>query len=148
MRFLGEFAMKVLLFLIYTLGFTYFLFGIIDHLQKQERSVESLFWSATATLINTTLIASVLAMIGAYHLYLLLAIHALELIVIILISHRKNFLYSPKAFFLRLKSYDFKILPAVILVVALALYAICNKKSGRWPPFASFFLNPLYPNTD
>ena len=116
--------MKVLLFLTYALGFSYFLFGIIDHLQKQKRSVESLFWSATATLINTTLVASILAMIGTYHFYLLLAIHVLELIVIIFIARRKNFLYGPKTFLLRLKSYEFKILPAIILVVALALYAL------------------------
>lgn len=126
--------MEILCFLIYALGFTYLLFGIIDRLQKQERSVESLFWSATATLVNTTLIATILTIASVYHFWLLLAIHGLEAAVLVLIGWHKKLLYSPKTFWARLKSYDFHILPAIILVVALALYALLPSNfmlSGR-----------------
>ena len=116
--------MKLFLFLLYALGFSYALFGIIDSLQKKQRAVESLFWAAATALINTTLLATALAMLGIYHFGLLLAIQYGEVLVIALVAARKKVLYAPKAFFLRLKSYHFRVLPAIILVVAFALYAL------------------------
>ena len=116
--------MKLFLFLLYALGFSYALFGIVDSLQKKQRAFESLFWAAAAALVNTTLLATVLAMLGIYHFWLLLAIQYGEVLVIALVAARKKVLYAPKAFLLRLKSYDFRVLPAIILVVAFALYAL------------------------
>lgn len=116
--------MKLFLFLLYALGFSYALFGIVDSLQKKQRAFESLFWAATAALVNTTLLATVLAMLGIYHFWLLLAIQYGEVLVIALVAARKKVLFAPKAFLLRLKSYDFRVLPAIILVVAFALYAL------------------------
>ena len=116
--------MKLFLFLLYTLGFSYTLFGIIDSLQKKQRAFESLFWAAAAALINTTLLATAMAMLGIYHFWLLLAIQYAEILIIAFVAARKRVLYPPKAFFLRLKSYHFRILPAIILVIAFALYAL------------------------
>ena len=116
--------MKLFLFLLYTLGFSYALFGIIDSLQKKQRAFESLFWAAAAALINTTLLATAMAMLGIYHFWLLLAIQYAEIALIAIIAARKKVLYAPKAFILRLKSYQFRLLPAIILVVAFVLYAL------------------------
>lgn len=116
--------MKLLLFLLYALGFSYALFGIIDSLQKKQRALESLFWAAAAALVNTTLLATAMAMLGIYRFWLLLAVQYGEVLVIALIAARKKVLYAPKAFFLRLKSYHFRVLPAIILAVAFALYAL------------------------
>lgn len=116
--------MKLFLFLLYALGFSYALFGIIDSLQKKQRALESLFWAAAAALVNTTLLATAMAMLGIYRFWLLLAVQYGEVLVIALIAARKKVLYVPKAFFLRLKSYHFRVLPAIILAVAFALYAL------------------------
>ena len=116
--------MNLLLFLLYALGFSYALFGIIDSLQKKQRALESLFWAAAAALVNTTLLATAMAMLGIYRFWLLLAIQYGEVLIAAFIAARKKVLYAPRAFFLRLKSYHFRVLPAVILAVAFALYAL------------------------
>ena len=116
--------MKLFLFLLYAFGFSYALFGIIDSLQKKQRALESLFWSAAAALINTTLLATAMAMLAIYHFWLLLAIQYAEILIIALIAAHKKVLYAPRAFWARLRSYEFRILPAIILAVAFLLYAL------------------------
>lgn len=116
--------MNLLLFLLYALGFSYALFGIIGSLQKKQRALESLFWAAAAALVNTTLLATAMAMLGIYRFWLLLAIQYGEVLIAAFIAARKKVLYAPRAFWARLRSYEFRILPAIILAVAFALYAL------------------------